>query len=75
LALRPSDLSPDDFEMAGIGAAGSAWRAFAYAPSGSLSAYRAGDALAYGSLRSIDATSVILEGEDGPIWVRLTPLP
>jgi hypothetical protein len=74
LALRPSDLSPDDFELAAIGGDSGAWRAFAYSPAGTLHGYRPGEPLADGSVRSIDATSAMLEGEDGPLVVRVPGL-
>jgi hypothetical protein len=75
LTLRPADLTPEDFDLAAIGGDSGAWRAFAYSPAGTLHPYRSGDALADGSVRAIDATSALLEGEDGPIWVRIPAVP
>jgi hypothetical protein len=71
LTLRPSDLSPDDFELAAIGGDSGAWRAFAYSPAGTLHGYRPGEPLFDGSVRTIDATSAMLDGEDGPLVVRV----
>jgi Pilus assembly protein, PilO len=75
LTLRPADLTPDDFDLAAIGGDSGAWRAFAYSPAGTLHPYRSGEALADGSVRAIEATSALLEGEDGPIWVRIPAMP
>lgn len=75
LTLRPADVSPDDFELAAIGGWSGTWRAFSYSPEGMLHVYRTGDALADGSVKSVEGESVVVEGEDGAVWLRLQPLP
>lgn len=75
LVLRAQDMTVGEFELAGVAASGDTWRAFAYSPTGALNAYRPGDRLADGSLSSIDSTDVVLETDEGPLRVLLTPLP
>jgi hypothetical protein len=49
--------------------------AFAYAPTGQLYAYRAGDRLADGVVRAVESTDVLLETEEGPLRIPLPALP
>jgi hypothetical protein len=74
LVFRPSDLSFSEFELAGLVSDGDRWTAFSYAPSGALNAYRNGDRLADGVVRSVESTDVLLDTEDGPLRLSLTPL-
>jgi hypothetical protein len=71
LLLHASDLSPDDFDLAVVAGVDGAWRAFAYSPAGSLHRYSAGDRLTDGGVRSVEPAAVVLETDDGPIWLRL----
>jgi hypothetical protein len=72
LTARPGDLSPDDFDLAALATNGDgAWRAFAYSPAGSLHRYLTGDRLTDGSVRTIEPAGVLLDGDEGPTWVRL----
>jgi len=75
LALRPEELSLDEFELAGVGSAGQGFLAFVYAPTGQLYAYAAGDRLADAIVRSVDADGVTLETEEGPLQLSVPPLP
>ena len=67
LELAPHELALMEFELAGVGASGDDWTAFAYSPTGRLIAYRAGARLADGSVKTIQSTDVVLEGEEGPL--------
>jgi len=71
LLLHAADLSPDDFDLAVVAGVDGAWRAFAYSPAGTLHRYAVGDRLTDGSVRSIEPTAVIIDTDDGPVWVRL----
>jgi hypothetical protein len=75
LAVRPQDVAVSEFQLAGLASDGSRWIALAYAPTGALNVYRAGDRLADGSLRSAESTDVVLDTEDGPVRLPLTPGP
>ncbi len=75
LALRREELSVAEFQLAGVAASGEAFVAFAYSPTGQLYAYRPGDRLADGQLRSVDSTDVLLETEEGPLRIPLSPPP
>ena len=75
LALRREDLTVLEFQLAGVASAGDAFVAFAYAPTGQLYAYRAGDRLADGVVRAVESTDVLLETEEGPLRIALPPLP
>ena len=75
LTLRREELSVSEFQLAGVAANGDAFVAFAYSPTGQLYAYRPGDRLADGQLRSVDSTDVLLETEEGPLRVPLPPPP
>ncbi len=55
LALRREELTVHEFELAGVGAAGDRFVAFAYSPTGQLYAYAAGDRLADAVVRSVEA--------------------
>jgi hypothetical protein len=75
LALRPSDLAVAEFELAGVaGMSDQGFRAFAYAPTGALNAYRVGDKLVDGVVRSVDTTDVALDTEEGPLRLLIPPL-
>jgi hypothetical protein len=75
LALRREELTVMEFQLAGVAAAGETFVAFAYAPTGQLYAYRAGDRLADGVVRAVESTDVLLDTEEGPLRVALPPLP
>ena len=64
-----------EFQLAGVASAGDGFVAFAYAPTGQLYAYRAGDRLADGVVRAVESTDVLLETEEGPLRVPLPVLP
>jgi hypothetical protein len=74
LVLRPQDLAVLEFEIAGVATAGDGYRVFAYSPTGVLNAYRAGDRLADGVVTSVDSTDVVLETDDGPVQLLVSPL-
>jgi hypothetical protein len=71
LLMHAADLSPDDFDLAVIAGMDGAWRAFAYSPAGTLHRYATGDRLTDGIIRSIEPAAVIIDTDDGPVWVRL----
>ena len=73
LILEPTDLAVLEFELAGVASAGTTWIAFAYAPTGGLNAYRVGDRLADGIIKSIDSTDVVVETDEGPLRLSLAP--
>jgi hypothetical protein len=75
LQLRPQDIVVSEFELAGVASAGEGFWAFAYSPTGTLSAYRAGDRLFDGTIQSVDSTDVVLASEEGPVRVLLPPGP
>jgi hypothetical protein len=74
LVLRPQDLAVLEFEVAGVATAGDGYRVFAYSPTGTLNAYRAGDRLADGLVTSVESTDVVLETDDGPLQFLVSPL-
>ena len=67
LILEPADMAVLEFELAGVASAGTTWTAFAYAATGSLNAYRVGDRLADGVIKSIDPFDVVVETDEGPL--------
>jgi hypothetical protein len=75
LSLRREELTVLEFQLAGVASAGESFVAFAYAPTGQLYAYRAGDRLADGVVRAVESTDVLLETEEGPLRIALPPLP
>jgi hypothetical protein len=75
LQLRAQDLVVSEFELAGVASAGDGYWAFAYTPTGTLNAYRAGDRLYDGTVQSVDSTDAVLAGEEGPVRVMLPPGP
>jgi hypothetical protein len=75
LVLRPKDLAVLEFELAGVASAGEAWTAYAYSPTGALNAYRAGDTLADGLIKSVDSTDIVIETDEGSLRLPLAPLP
>ena len=74
LVLRPQDLAVLEFEIAGVATAGDGYRVFAYSPTGVLNAYRAGDRLADGVVKSVESTDVVLDTDDGPLQLLVSPL-
>jgi hypothetical protein len=74
LQLRPQDLALYEFQPAGVATAGDRWVAFAYAPSGALYAFRAGDRLADARVKSVESTDVMLETDEGDIRFTIPPL-
>lgn len=73
LALKPQELSVLEFELAGLSARDDDWTAFAYSPTGTLNAYRAGDRLADGTVRAIASTDALLDTDEGPLRVPIAP--
>lgn len=74
LVLRPQDLAVLEFELSGVGTSGNGYLAFAYSPTGMLSAYRPGDKLADGVVTSVESTDVVIDTDDGPLRLTVTPL-
>ena len=74
LVLGPQDLAVMEFDLAGVASAGDAWMAFAYSPTGVLNAYRPGDRLADGVIKSVESTDVVIETDEGPVRYTLAPL-
>jgi len=74
LVLGPQDLAVMEFELAGVASAGDTWIAFAYSPTGVLNAYRPGDRLADGVIKSVESTDVVIETDEGPVRYPLAPL-
>ncbi len=74
LVLGPQDLAVMEFELAGVASAGDSWIAFAYSPTGVLNAYRPGDRLADGIIKSVESTDVVIETDEGPVRYALAPL-
>ncbi len=74
LVLGPQDLAVMEFELAGLASAGDTWTAFAYSPTGVLNAYRPGDRLADGIIKSVESTDVVIETDDGLVRYPLAPL-
>lgn len=74
LTLGPHELSVEEFELAGLISDGSEWIAVAYSPAGVLYSYRAGDRLANGSIRAVQATDVVLDTEEGALRLVLPSL-
>lgn len=73
LILEPADMAVLEFELAGVASAGTTWIALAYAPTGALNAYHVGDHLADGIVKSIDATDVVVETDEGPLRLAVAP--
>jgi hypothetical protein len=71
LALKPQELAVLEFELAGLAARDDDWTAFAYAPTGTLNAYRAGDRLADGVVRGVQSTDLLLDTDEGPLRVPI----
>jgi len=67
LILEPADIAVLEFELSGVASAGTTWMSFAYSPTGALNAYRVGDHLADGIIKSIDSTDVVIETDEGPL--------
>ena len=74
LVLGPEDLAVMEFELAGLASAGDTWIAFAYSPTGTLNAYRPGDRLADGIVKSVESTDVVIETDEGPVRFTIPPL-
>jgi hypothetical protein len=74
LILQPRDLAVLELELSGVASAGTTWLALAYSPTGALNAYRVGDRLADAVIKSIDATDVVVETDEGPLRLALPPL-
>lgn len=75
LVMRPQELAVEEFELAGIALGADRRLALAYAPSGTLYAYRAGDRLANGVVEAVESTDVLLATEEGPLRLVLPDLP
>lgn len=71
LALKPQELAVLEFELAGLAARDDEWTAFAYAPTGTLHAYRPGDRLADGVVRDVESTDLLLDTDEGPLRVPI----
>ncbi len=75
LALASDQLSTAEFRLAGLARSGGGWLALAYAPTGTLNAYRRGDRLADGAVAEIESTDVLLSTEEGYSRALLPDLP
>jgi len=75
LLLRPQDLAILEFELSALASSEDHWMAFAYAPTGTLNVYRAGDRLADGTVRSVESTDVLLDTDEGALRLTLPSLP
>lgn len=73
LVLRPGDLTSLEFELQALSTDGGRWTAWAYAPTGHLFAYHAGDRLADSSVKSVDSNGAVLETDEGPLLLTLSP--
>lgn len=71
LALKPQELAVLEFDLAGLAARDDEWTAFAYAPTGTLNAFRAGDRLADGVVRGVESTDLLLDTDEGPLRVPI----
>lgn len=74
LALAPEDLAVMEFDLAGVASGGAEWIAFAYSPTGTLNAYRAGDRLADGIVKSVESTDVVIDTDEGPVRFTIPPI-
>ena len=74
LALAPADLMVRELELAGVASGGEAFLAFAYSPTGELFTYRAGDRLFDAVVKSVDAGEIVLDTEEGPLRIALSPM-
>ncbi len=74
LELSPHELTVDEFDVAGVGTGGAGYVAFAHSPTGRLLVYRPGDPLADGKLREAQSTDVLIDADDGPQRLLITPL-
>jgi hypothetical protein len=74
LQLRPQDLAVYEFQPAGVATNGDGWVAFAYAPSGALYSFRAGDRLADARVKGVESTDVLLETDEGDVRFAIQPL-
>jgi hypothetical protein len=75
LALRPEELTFQEFELAGVASGGGPFVAFAYSPTGRLNAYRPGERLFDALVRAVESTDVLLETSDGPLQIPVPPMP
>jgi hypothetical protein len=73
LVLRARDLDVSELGLAGIATSGDGFLAFAYGPTGTLNVYRVGDRLAQAEIKSIDATGLVVETDEGRIRFELPP--
>jgi hypothetical protein len=74
LVLAPEDLAVMEFDLAGVASGGDGWIALAYSPTGTLNAYRPGDRLADGIVKSVESTDVVIETDEGPVRFTIPPL-
>ena len=71
--FHAQDLAVDEIVLAGVGrTAGGEALAFVYSPLGDLVALRAGDALADGTIASVDMNGVAIDTAEGPVRISLT---
>jgi hypothetical protein len=75
LPLQPDEVMTSEFRLAGVASAGGEWTAFAYAPNGTLHAFRRGDRLADGRIAEIESTDVVIQTDEGAIRIGLPDLP
>jgi hypothetical protein len=71
LLLRREEVTVQELELVGVGSAGEGFLAFAYAPTGQLHAYAAGDRLSDAIVRSVDTDGMTLETDEGPLRLSL----
>lgn len=75
LVMHPQELAVEEFVLAGIALSAEKRLALAYAPSGALYSYSAGDRLANGLVEVVESTDVLLNTEEGPLRLMLPDLP
>jgi hypothetical protein len=71
MVVRAEDVTAQELVPVAIAANGDTWVAFSYSPTGGLITHRAGDRLADATVRSISATDVVLDTEEGPLTAPL----
>jgi hypothetical protein len=75
LVMHPQELAVEEFALAGIALSPDKRLALAYAPSGALYGYGAGDRLANGLVETVESTDVLLNTEEGQLRLVLPDLP
>jgi hypothetical protein len=71
VVLRAQDLVAREVSLAGVATATDGWRAYCYAPNGTLCIFRPGDKLSDGVVREIESTDMLLDTDEGPLRITL----